>query len=53
MLSVWEKKKAAVICVLTAQKTEQRADHYAAQIYGHPIQLLTWDINRKTVIKLL
>ena len=34
-----EKKKAAVICVFTAQKTEQRADHWAKQIYGHPIQL--------------
>lgn len=39
MLSVWKKKKAAVICVFTAQKTEQRADHWAKQIYGHPIQL--------------
>lgn len=38
LLSVWGKKYAAVICIFTAQKIEQRANHRAEQICGHRIQ---------------
>lgn len=37
MLSV-QGKKTAVICIFTAQKTEQRADPQAEQICGHLIR---------------
>lgn len=32
-------KKAAVICIFIAQEeTEQRAEYWAGETYGHPIQ---------------